>query len=64
MIKCVACSCRRLVGGLQCLVEVHSLPASVLDLAASSHKSSSPSPRKWEGRAICNNNDLKKRKVG
>jgi len=27
MIKCVACSCRRLVGGLQCLVEVHSLPA-------------------------------------
>ena len=33
MIKCVACSCRRLVGGLQCLVEVHSLPAFVLDLA-------------------------------
>ena len=33
MIKCVACSRRRLVGGLQCLVEVHNLPASVLDLA-------------------------------
>ena len=64
MIKCVACSCRRLVGGLQCLVEVHSLPASVLDLAASSHKSSSPSPRKWESWTTCNNNDLKKREVG